>query len=327
MKYTDPIVGRMLNPDNYLMPENTQGLNMYSYVLNNPMKYTDPTGWRPAPTMFDREGAGGAGDIAPKRHDFSGANNKASMYFRWSKLYTSGVNETQFDDYYQSGGQFAMDGNYVLSGYKALNWISEFSGSDFISNVSYDPAGNGSIFGNLNGGFSLKIPYYKLTGSYVNAHALFAPGSKVATNSGGVPHGGIMFYTEGGELLHRSGEGSKNIIYTVSADNVDALMSVVNAWKGHWAQKRPYIGGEYSNPNYFQNLANSYGSNSYDPIVINGSVLGQKNMPWYMHAAAAISIMGEGAVHGHATIPIYQQHTVVNYWKQHYTPRYFQKWW
>ncbi len=146
-------------------------------------------------------------------------------------------------------------------------------------------------------------------------------------NGGGVPHGGIMFYTEGGELLHSSGEGRDNIIYTVSAYNIDALMSGVNAWKEHWAQKKPYIGGEYSNPNYFQNLADAYGSNSFDPIVINGSVLGNKNMSWYMHAAAAISIMGEGAVYGNRGVPIYQQHTVVNYWNQHYTPRYFQKWW
>lgn len=41
----DPIVGRMLNADDYLeSPDFTQSFNRYSYVINNPLKYTDPTG-------------------------------------------------------------------------------------------------------------------------------------------------------------------------------------------------------------------------------------------------------------------------------------------
>ena len=41
----DPSVGRMLSVDNYVQsPISTQSYNRYSYVLNNPLKYTDPTG-------------------------------------------------------------------------------------------------------------------------------------------------------------------------------------------------------------------------------------------------------------------------------------------
>jgi RHS repeat-associated protein len=41
----DPIVGRMLSPDNFAQqPDNTQSFNRYSYCLNNPLKYTDPSG-------------------------------------------------------------------------------------------------------------------------------------------------------------------------------------------------------------------------------------------------------------------------------------------
>ncbi len=41
----DPLVGRFLSPDNYVqMPNYTQGLNRYSYALNNPLVYTDPEG-------------------------------------------------------------------------------------------------------------------------------------------------------------------------------------------------------------------------------------------------------------------------------------------
>ena len=42
----DPIAGRMLSPDIYVQdPTNSQNYNRYSYVLNNPLKYTDPSGW------------------------------------------------------------------------------------------------------------------------------------------------------------------------------------------------------------------------------------------------------------------------------------------
>ncbi|MFA6922992.1 MAG: RHS repeat-associated core domain-containing protein [Bacteroidales bacterium] len=41
----DPIVGRMLSPDNFVQDAtSTQGFNRYSYCLNNPLKYTDPSG-------------------------------------------------------------------------------------------------------------------------------------------------------------------------------------------------------------------------------------------------------------------------------------------
>ena len=41
----DPKLHRFLQPDNYVQDiENTQNYNRYSYVLNNPLKYTDPSG-------------------------------------------------------------------------------------------------------------------------------------------------------------------------------------------------------------------------------------------------------------------------------------------
>ena len=41
----DPVIGRFFSPDNYVqIPEFTQSFNRYSYCLNNPLKYKDPTG-------------------------------------------------------------------------------------------------------------------------------------------------------------------------------------------------------------------------------------------------------------------------------------------
>jgi RHS repeat-associated protein len=40
----DPELGRFIQADDFVEPEATQGLNRYSYVLNNPMSATDPSG-------------------------------------------------------------------------------------------------------------------------------------------------------------------------------------------------------------------------------------------------------------------------------------------
>ena len=41
----DPMLGRFLSPDNYVqMPEDSQNFNRYSYCLNNPLRYVDPSG-------------------------------------------------------------------------------------------------------------------------------------------------------------------------------------------------------------------------------------------------------------------------------------------
>jgi len=41
----DPVIGRFIQPDKLVQsPDNLQNFNRYSYVYNNPLKYTDPTG-------------------------------------------------------------------------------------------------------------------------------------------------------------------------------------------------------------------------------------------------------------------------------------------
>jgi len=56
-RYYDPQISRFISSDTIIPnPANPQTLNRYSYVGNNPVRYTDPTGH-----FFERELAGGAG--------------------------------------------------------------------------------------------------------------------------------------------------------------------------------------------------------------------------------------------------------------------------
>ncbi len=53
----DPAMGRFLSVDPYIQnPRNSQSLNPYSYVLNNPLSATDPTGYQCDPSAADTAG-------------------------------------------------------------------------------------------------------------------------------------------------------------------------------------------------------------------------------------------------------------------------------
>ena len=44
-RFYDPAMGMFLSPDNYLQaPDNSQNFNRFSYCVNNPLMYTDPSG-------------------------------------------------------------------------------------------------------------------------------------------------------------------------------------------------------------------------------------------------------------------------------------------
>ncbi|MBJ6764572.1 VCBS repeat-containing protein [Myxococcaceae bacterium JPH2] len=58
----DSVLARFLSPDAFIPnPLSSQALNRYSYVYNNPLRYTDPTGFLPREVAYDDWGSGGAG--------------------------------------------------------------------------------------------------------------------------------------------------------------------------------------------------------------------------------------------------------------------------
>ena len=55
-RYLDPQLGRFVQPDTIVPePGNPQGLNRYSYVLNNPLRFIDPSGYDPLDTAWQQE--------------------------------------------------------------------------------------------------------------------------------------------------------------------------------------------------------------------------------------------------------------------------------
>ena len=53
----DPQLGRFISADPYVpMPHDGQGLNRYSYVLNNPLAFVDPSGFDPVPCLATQSG-------------------------------------------------------------------------------------------------------------------------------------------------------------------------------------------------------------------------------------------------------------------------------
>ncbi len=49
----DAVTGTFLSEDPYIRdPKNTQNYNRYSYVLNNTMSFTDPSGYCPGASLL-----------------------------------------------------------------------------------------------------------------------------------------------------------------------------------------------------------------------------------------------------------------------------------
>jgi RHS repeat-associated protein len=71
----DAITGRFLSADPYVQNPSTQSYNRYSYVNNNPLSYTDPTGF----ATQARDGAGGGlSDFASFGQESSGGGDGGS---------------------------------------------------------------------------------------------------------------------------------------------------------------------------------------------------------------------------------------------------------
>ncbi len=84
----DPAIGRVLSPDKFVQsPGYTQSYNRYSYCMNNPLKYTDPSGWYALADMKARYNWEGAGFW----YRGSYQQNTSDGWVSWNPSFTSGT--------------------------------------------------------------------------------------------------------------------------------------------------------------------------------------------------------------------------------------------
>jgi len=102
----DPVLGRMLSPDNFVQnATSTQNYNRYTYCNNNPLKYTDPSGnvylINPETNLYEWVNfRGGSGFYSGGGGGTSGNSSAGSYYYNWDtkSYYNSSGQEVPFSE-------------------------------------------------------------------------------------------------------------------------------------------------------------------------------------------------------------------------------------
>ena len=138
----DPTLGRFLSPDNYVQePDNSQSFNRYSYCLNNPLKYTDPSG-----ELFGIDDLG----IALAFAGLSAANSMISAAYSGKSVWKAGAFSLLTSAAsYGVGAVFGQTGSFghelLRAGAHGLAdaTLSALSGGEFFSSFISSAAASG----------------------------------------------------------------------------------------------------------------------------------------------------------------------------------------
>ena len=138
----DPALGRFLSPDPYIQaPDHSQNFNRYSYCLNNPLKFTDPSG-------------------------NSWISDKIGQFQKWfdqhpgSWLYNHGITSFSFGtNVSYTPGKSNVD-FYTGGGIGIANHQEIIMGNSFSRNMK---SGDGISKGQFGFGTSYSNPYYPST--------------------------------------------------------------------------------------------------------------------------------------------------------------------
>jgi len=183
----DPLLGRMLSPDNYVQaPGNSQNFNRYSYAMNNPLVYTDPDGEFIVPMLI---GAGinvlsnGYQNSINDQPFFQGAG-KAALFGAISGGVSFGIG--------QMAGQLTANGvsNFGVS---LIQMGSHALTSGIISEMQGGRFSTGLLSGGFASGFS----------SYANAYST----DWIDQLAAGAVGGGLGAEIAGGDFVVGMGQG------------------------------------------------------------------------------------------------------------------------
>jgi RHS repeat-associated protein len=122
----DPVLGRFLSPDPYVQaPGYPNNYNRYTYALNNPLRFTDPSGYKYGPSDYERE-----------------IINGEHTYYNWEAAWKLGGNRTPFASIMANsvtGGWVSDGAGGVYNRFTGERASGADSGGDFISSI-VDPS-------------------------------------------------------------------------------------------------------------------------------------------------------------------------------------------
>ncbi|MBW8331041.1 MAG: hypothetical protein K0M40_03390 [Prolixibacteraceae bacterium] len=189
----DPLVGRFLSVDPYIQdPGFTQEYNRYSYCLNNPLRYTDPSGYKKAPVKEDAfimdyanywnrrmlcgGGSGGSGGPGQGRN----GTGLGGVYYDWGsnkhKSTAQGNEEVGWDYAYGNSSRYGREVSAIIySGskgnpYQILLGFHYSDGSSFYysdgDNLGETQGGGGNAWDYISNGASVASGYPTISGTW-----------------------------------------------------------------------------------------------------------------------------------------------------------------
>ena len=216
----DPVLGRFISPDNYVQePENPQNYNRYSYCMNNPVKYTDPSG-----ELFGID-------------DFVIASIAAKFVFSTAMSYSSGQSlwKSVSSAAIQAGVDIAVAAGTAGIGNAMGHGVGTFGNELARAGLHGMLQGTGSALmgGDYLQGFTAGA-FSSLAGSGAQVLGLGSSGILGSTTLAG----GFCSYIAGGDFINGASTGfsigllnhlgkrpqdDKDIAYTINLDGVDIL--------------------------------------------------------------------------------------------------------
>ncbi len=183
----DPLLGRFLSPDPYVQaPENPQNHNRYSYCLNNPLKYSDPSGEWILTWGINKSGFSLGLNFAP--YPFG-----CGINVDWSNGFSLGV-YGEFGE--RAGGNGLGTGIYVDQGFSYNFEHNEWSA--FASEETYASFGPFTAGGSYN-------QNYNITNNKFDDYLSVNAGLGWGDNNNGYSIGASYNFGENGEWSLSSG--------------------------------------------------------------------------------------------------------------------------